>query len=179
MTQRQAGVGAKPLTHTTALFHYTNIILMVTILVYPIPIYRFGNGGPGEGSLKQARVRRDQPLGASTCADAVPPISSTASGPACSACPITTTSPRGRTSVSPTSRTSTAARGTTTASSQRRGCSRPGPSCMASPSPTRPGPKPPPARLPVRLPVCPSIRTSGRFLANQGLAGVSPSQSAP
>ncbi|XP_077001969.1 alpha-N-acetylgalactosaminide alpha-2,6-sialyltransferase 6 isoform X3 [Tamandua tetradactyla] len=64
------------------------------------------------------------------------------SGPACSACPTTTTSPRGRTSVSPTSRTSTAAKATTTASSPRRGSSRPGPSCTVSPSPTRPGPRP-------------------------------------
>ncbi|XP_046307859.1 alpha-N-acetylgalactosaminide alpha-2,6-sialyltransferase 6 isoform X2 [Marmota monax] len=65
------------------------------------------------------------------------------SGPACSACPTTTTSPRGPTNVSPTSRMSTAARGTTTASSRRRGSSRPGPSCTASPSPTPPGPRPP------------------------------------
>ncbi|XP_026242212.2 alpha-N-acetylgalactosaminide alpha-2,6-sialyltransferase 6 isoform X1 [Urocitellus parryii] len=64
------------------------------------------------------------------------------SGPACSACPTTTTSPRGPTNVSPTSRMSTAARGTTTASSRRRGSSRPGPSCTASPSPTPPGPRP-------------------------------------
>ncbi|XP_036272025.2 alpha-N-acetylgalactosaminide alpha-2,6-sialyltransferase 6 isoform X1 [Pipistrellus kuhlii] len=64
-------------------------------------------------------------------------------GPACSACPTTTTSPRGRTSVSPTSRTSTAARATTTASSPRSGSSRPGRSCTGSPSPTPPGPRPP------------------------------------
>ncbi|XP_010611918.1 alpha-N-acetylgalactosaminide alpha-2,6-sialyltransferase 6 isoform X1 [Fukomys damarensis] len=65
------------------------------------------------------------------------------SGPACSACPTTTTSPRGRTSVSPTFRTSTAARATTTASSPRRESSRRGPSCMASPFPTPPGPRSP------------------------------------
>ncbi|KAM9081812.1 alpha-N-acetylgalactosaminide alpha-2,6-sialyltransferase 6 isoform 1-T1 [Megaptera novaeangliae] len=65
------------------------------------------------------------------------------SGPACSACPTTTMSPRGRTSVSPTSRMSTAARATTTASSRKRGSSRPGPSCTESPSPTLPGPRPP------------------------------------
>ncbi|XP_053417381.1 alpha-N-acetylgalactosaminide alpha-2,6-sialyltransferase 6 isoform X1 [Nycticebus coucang] len=63
------------------------------------------------------------------------------SGPACSAHPTTTTSPRGRTSVSPTSRMSTVARAITTDSSLRRGSSRPGPSCMASPSPTPPGPR--------------------------------------
>ncbi|XP_045419297.1 alpha-N-acetylgalactosaminide alpha-2,6-sialyltransferase 6 isoform X1 [Lemur catta] len=65
------------------------------------------------------------------------------SGPACSARPTTTTSPRGRTSVPPTSRMSTATRATTTASSPRRGSSHPGPSCTASPSPTPPGPRPP------------------------------------
>ncbi|XP_021546909.1 alpha-N-acetylgalactosaminide alpha-2,6-sialyltransferase 6 isoform X7 [Mirounga angustirostris] len=65
------------------------------------------------------------------------------SGPAASACPTTTMSPRGQTSVSPTSRMSTAARATTTASSPRRGSSPPGPSCMESPSPTPPGPRPP------------------------------------
>nr|XP_023484737.1 alpha-N-acetylgalactosaminide alpha-2,6-sialyltransferase 6 isoform X4 [Equus caballus] len=64
-------------------------------------------------------------------------------GPARSACPTTTTSPRARTSASPTSRMSTAGRATTTASSPRRGSSRPGPSCMESPSPTPPGPRPP------------------------------------
>ncbi|XP_048199484.1 alpha-N-acetylgalactosaminide alpha-2,6-sialyltransferase 6 isoform X1 [Perognathus longimembris pacificus] len=63
------------------------------------------------------------------------------SGPACSAYPTTTTSPRGRMSVSPTSRTNTAARATTTASSPRRGSSHPGRSCMASPSLTPPGPR--------------------------------------
>ncbi|XP_027983144.1 alpha-N-acetylgalactosaminide alpha-2,6-sialyltransferase 6 isoform X3 [Eptesicus fuscus] len=65
------------------------------------------------------------------------------SGPVCSACPTTTTNPRGRTSVSPTSRMSTAARATTTASSPRRGSSRPGRSCTGSPSPIPPGPRPP------------------------------------
>ncbi|XP_025744152.1 alpha-N-acetylgalactosaminide alpha-2,6-sialyltransferase 6 isoform X3 [Callorhinus ursinus] len=65
------------------------------------------------------------------------------SGPAASACPTTTMSPRGQTSASPTSRMSTAARATTTASSPRRGSSPPGPSCMESPSPTPPGPRPP------------------------------------
>ncbi|XP_058997019.1 alpha-N-acetylgalactosaminide alpha-2,6-sialyltransferase 6 isoform X1 [Mustela lutreola] len=65
------------------------------------------------------------------------------SGPASSACPTTTMSPRGRTSVSPTSRMSTAARATTTASSPRRGSSPPGPSCTGSPSPIPPGPRPP------------------------------------
>ncbi|XP_032162563.1 alpha-N-acetylgalactosaminide alpha-2,6-sialyltransferase 6 isoform X1 [Mustela erminea] len=65
------------------------------------------------------------------------------SGPASSACPTTTMSPRGRTSVSPTSRMSTAARATTTVSSPRRGSSPPGPSCTGSPSPIPPGPRPP------------------------------------
>ncbi|NP_001276476.1 alpha-N-acetylgalactosaminide alpha-2,6-sialyltransferase 6 isoform 4 [Mus musculus] len=62
------------------------------------------------------------------------------SGPACSACHTTTMNPRGRTSVSPTSRTSTAVRAITTASSPRRGSSRPGPNSTVSPSPTPPGP---------------------------------------
>ncbi|XP_069870399.1 alpha-N-acetylgalactosaminide alpha-2,6-sialyltransferase 6 isoform X3 [Dipodomys merriami] len=63
------------------------------------------------------------------------------SGPACSAYPTTTMSPRGQMSVSPTSRMSTAARATTTASSLRRGSSHLGRNCMASPSPTLPGPR--------------------------------------
>ncbi|XP_032979494.1 alpha-N-acetylgalactosaminide alpha-2,6-sialyltransferase 6 isoform X3 [Rhinolophus ferrumequinum] len=63
------------------------------------------------------------------------------SGPACSACPTTTMSPRGRTNVSPTSRMSTVARATTTASSPRRGSSHPGPSCTGSPSPIPLGPR--------------------------------------
>ncbi|XP_055456539.1 alpha-N-acetylgalactosaminide alpha-2,6-sialyltransferase 6 isoform X2 [Psammomys obesus] len=65
------------------------------------------------------------------------------SSPACSACHTTTMSPRGLMSVSPTSRMSTAVRATTTASSPRRGSSHPGPSSMASPSPTPPGPSHP------------------------------------
>ncbi|XP_051694432.1 alpha-N-acetylgalactosaminide alpha-2,6-sialyltransferase 6 isoform X8 [Oryctolagus cuniculus] len=90
------------------------------------------------------------------------------SGPACSACPTTTTSPRARTSASPTSRTNTAARATTTASSPRNGSSRPGRSSTASPSPTRPGPRP---RLPGPRP---------RPAAGQSrLAAASPSQSGP
>nr|XP_040142319.1 alpha-N-acetylgalactosaminide alpha-2,6-sialyltransferase 6 isoform X3 [Ictidomys tridecemlineatus] len=93
------------------------------------------------------------------------------SGPACSACPTTTTSPRGPTNVSPTSRMSTAARGTTTASSRRRGSSRPGPSCMASPSPTRPGPRPPVCGAPKGLRRSgsgPSHSTVGHLLTGQG-----------
>ncbi|KAM8802257.1 alpha-N-acetylgalactosaminide alpha-2,6-sialyltransferase 6 isoform 1-T1 [Rhynchonycteris naso] len=65
------------------------------------------------------------------------------SGPARSACPTTTMSPRGPTSVSPTSRMSTAARATITASSPRRESSRPGPSCTESPSLIPPGLRPP------------------------------------
>ncbi|KAM4877102.1 alpha-N-acetylgalactosaminide alpha-2,6-sialyltransferase 6 isoform 5-T5 [Thomomys bottae] len=63
------------------------------------------------------------------------------SGPACSAYPTTTMSPKGQMSVSPTSRTSTAAKATTTASSPRRGSSHLGRNCMASPSLTPPGPR--------------------------------------
>ncbi|XP_034520469.1 alpha-N-acetylgalactosaminide alpha-2,6-sialyltransferase 6 isoform X1 [Ailuropoda melanoleuca] len=94
------------------------------------------------------------------------------SGPASSACPTTIMSPRGQTSVSPTSRMSTAARATTTASSPRRGSSPPGPSCMESPSPTPPGPRPPCLWTSHRG--CgrgcspPSRSTKGHLLANQG-----------
>ncbi|XP_026312927.1 alpha-N-acetylgalactosaminide alpha-2,6-sialyltransferase 6 isoform X1 [Piliocolobus tephrosceles] len=104
------------------------------------------------------------------------------SGPASSACPTTTMSPRGRTNVSPTSRMSTAARATTTALSPRKGSSRRGPSCMASPSPTPRGPKPP-SLWDLR-------RVRGEAASAQPLgqgppsgqsklAGVSPSQSGP
>ncbi|XP_066896755.1 alpha-N-acetylgalactosaminide alpha-2,6-sialyltransferase 6 isoform X5 [Kogia breviceps] len=94
------------------------------------------------------------------------------SGPACSACPTTTMSPRGQTSVSPTSRMSTAARATTTASSRKRGSSRPGPSCTESPSPTPPGPRPPclwdSHKGHRRSGSPPSRSTTGHRLANQG-----------
>ncbi|KAM9721458.1 alpha-N-acetylgalactosaminide alpha-2,6-sialyltransferase 6 isoform 5-T18 [Dama dama] len=94
------------------------------------------------------------------------------SGPTCSVCPTTTMSPRGQTSVSPTYRTRTAAKATTTASSRRRGSSRPGPRCTESPSPTPPGPRPP--RLwgshegHRRSGSLPSCLTQGHLLANRG-----------
>nr|XP_010585908.1 alpha-N-acetylgalactosaminide alpha-2,6-sialyltransferase 6 isoform X2 [Loxodonta africana]XP_023400656.1 alpha-N-acetylgalactosaminide alpha-2,6-sialyltransferase 6 isoform X2 [Loxodonta africana] len=111
------------------------------------------------------------------------------SGPASSTCPTTTMSPTGRMSVSPTSRMSTATRATTTASSLRRGSSRPGPSCMASPSPTPPGPRPPclgtqRSGLPLSRSTTEHLLASQRWpeclLENQGLEeDLSSSQSGP